>query len=93
MVMANEIDVYFNAMGPKGRTLAVVAVGTDVYGATDVEPIDALRAVATKAADDLAVRGRLVHPDLIVERGRDQLKEFEVRMARGVWATEALRSQ
>ncbi len=82
MAMANEIDVYFNAMGPNAGTRVVVAIGTEVYGATDLEPIDALRAAARKAADDLAVQGRPVDPDLIVERGREELKESPRLLAR-----------
>ena len=56
-------------LGMSGGTLAVVAIGDDVYAATDVRAVVALRAAATKAAEDRARRGRPVDPERIVERG------------------------
>jgi hypothetical protein len=44
--MADDIEVHFNRLGLSGGTLVVVAIGTDVYGATDQEPVAALRAAA-----------------------------------------------
>jgi hypothetical protein len=67
--MADEIEVYFNRMGLSGGTLVVVAIGTDVYGATDVEPVAALHAAATKAVEDRALRGQPVDSDAILEQG------------------------
>lgn len=67
--MADEIEVHFNRAGLNGGTLVVVAIGTDVYGATDEEPIAALRAAAVRAAEDRASRGEPVDPEAIVERG------------------------
>jgi len=61
-------------MGLRGGTLVVVAIGTDVYGATDLEPVSALHAAARRAAEDLALRGRPVDPNVIVERGQQQLR-------------------
>ena len=36
--MGLEIDVHFNRLGPGGATLVVVAVGREVFGATNPEP-------------------------------------------------------
>lgn len=60
--MADEIEIYFNRMGLGGGTLVVVAIGSDVYGATDVEPVAALHAAATRAAEDRALRGQPAGP-------------------------------
>lgn len=67
--MADDIEVHFNRMGLSGGILVVVAIGTDVYGATDVEPVAALHAAASKAAEDRALRGQPVDANDIVERG------------------------
>jgi hypothetical protein len=74
MAMADDIGVHFNRSGPTGGTLVVVAIGIDVYGATDREPLAALHIVARKAAEDLALRGRPVDPSAIVERGEEELQ-------------------
>jgi hypothetical protein len=67
--MADDIEVHFNGMGIAGGTLVLVAIGSDVYGATDREPVVALYAAASKAAEDRAVRGRPVSANDIVKRG------------------------
>jgi hypothetical protein len=72
--MAHDIEVHFNRMGPGGGTLVVVAIGAEVYGATDLQPVAALRSAARKASEDLALRGRPVDPDVIMECGREELK-------------------
>jgi hypothetical protein len=64
-----SIDVHFSRSSLSGATFVVVAVGTEVYGATNVDPDEALHAVAWKASEDLATRGRRVDPKVIVERG------------------------
>jgi hypothetical protein len=69
MGMVHSIEVHFNRMGLGGRTLVVVAVGTEVYGATDLEPVNALYVAAQRAAADLALRGHAVDAAEIVERG------------------------
>jgi hypothetical protein len=67
--MVDHIEVHFNRMGLGGGTLVIVAVGTEVYGATDLEPVNALHVAAKRAADDLALRGQQVDPAEIVEYG------------------------
>ncbi len=74
MAMAHDIDVHFNRLGPTGGTLVIVAIGTDVYGATDRQPLAALHIAARKAAEGLALRGQSVDPSLIVERGQEELR-------------------
>lgn len=71
--MSDDIEIHFNGMGRSGGTLVVVAIGTDVYGATHAEPLAALHAAAGKAAEDRALRGRPVDPKRIVERGLGKL--------------------
>jgi hypothetical protein len=65
----NTIEVHFNRMGRGGGTLVVVAIGTDVYGATAPEPLRALHAVALSAARDQTRRGQAVDPRLVVQHG------------------------
>lgn len=72
--MAHDIEVHFNRMGLSGGTLVIVAIGTEVYGATDLDPVTALRAATRKASEDLALRGHPVDPDVIMECGREELK-------------------
>ena len=71
--MTCEIDVHFNTQGSRGGILVLVAVGTDVYGATALEPHAALRAAARSASDDLTRRGLDVDPSAIVRRGLEAL--------------------
>jgi hypothetical protein len=71
-VVTDDIVVHFNRMG-QGGTLVVVAVGADVYGASALEPVAALRSAATKAADDLALRGHAVDAKAIVAHGMRSL--------------------
>jgi hypothetical protein len=73
MATAHDIDVYFNRMGPTGGLLVVVAIGTEVYGATDREPLAALHIAARKAVEGLALRGQAVDPSVIVKRGEAEL--------------------
>ncbi len=70
---ASDIEVHFSRMGVGRGMLAIVAVGTDVYGATDPEPARALQTVAMRAAEDLARRGRPVDAESIVEIGAASL--------------------
>lgn len=79
--MGFEIDVHFNRLGPTGVTLVVVAVGREVFGATSLEPIVALHAAARQAAEGLGKCGKRVDPDVIVERGH---QELHARARRGV---------
>jgi hypothetical protein len=67
--LIEDIEILFNRVGFSGATLVVVAIGGDVYGATDVEPVSALHAAARKAADDRASHGRPLDPNVIIERG------------------------
>ena len=69
MTVTEDIEVYFNRMGMSGGTLAVVAIGDDVYAATDADAVAALRAAATRAAEDRAQRGRPIDPKRVLERG------------------------
>jgi hypothetical protein len=69
MDIADDIDIHFNRTGASGGTLAVVAIGTDVYGAADLEPLAALCAAARKAVEDFALRGRALCIEEIIERG------------------------
>jgi hypothetical protein len=69
MGASNDFEIHFNRMGRSGATLVVVAIGTDVYGATHAEPVTALRAAAHKAAVDLSLRGRLIDPHVVVQHG------------------------
>jgi hypothetical protein len=73
MQLADDIEVHFNRMGLAGATLCVVAIGTDVYGSTAMDPATALYRVARKASDDLASRGRTVEANAFVERGMGHL--------------------
>lgn len=73
MANASDIEVHFSRMGAGGGMLAIVAVGTDVYGATDMEPTRALQTVAMRAAEDLARRGRPIDVESIVEVGLGNL--------------------
>lgn len=80
--MTDHIDVHFSDMGHGDGTLVVVAIGMDVYGATDLEPFTALQAAARKAADNRARRGRPVDLNIIVERGHDELNARALRAHR-----------
>ena len=51
--MGMDIDVHFNRLGPSGATLVVVAVGREVFGATNPEPFAALHTAAREAAEGL----------------------------------------
>jgi hypothetical protein len=66
-----EIDVQFNTV--RLGVLVAVAVGTDVYGATDIDPRVALERAARSASDDLARRGHLVNAASIIEQGQTWL--------------------
>ena len=72
--MVDDIEIHFNGMGYSGGTLVVVAIGTDVYGATDREPVAALYAAASRAANDRASLGRPVNAKDIVERGLNRIR-------------------
>lgn len=76
IVRTDGIEVYFSRLGLSGATLVVVAVGPDVYGATDPEPVTALHSAARKAAEDRALRGFLVDPNDIVEEGLGKIALF-----------------
>jgi hypothetical protein len=81
--VTEDIDVHFSRVGPGGGTLVVVAVGTNVYAATGLEPLAALHAAASKAAEGLAQTGMTVDPRVIVERGEEQLRSRVSRNSRG----------
>lgn len=76
-----EIDVHFNRLGPSGTTLVVVAVGREVFGATNPEPFAALHTAAREAAEGLAKCGNRVAAETIVERGK---QEWNARVRRSV---------
>ena len=71
--MRDRIEVHFSRMRPTGSVKVVVTIGMDVYGATDVDAVTALHAAARRAAEDLAVRGHPLDPNVIVECGQQQL--------------------
>ena len=79
--MGLEIDVHFNRLGPSGATLVVVAVGREVFGATNPEPLAALHTAAREAAEGLAKCGHRVDAEVIVERGHE---EWNARVRRSV---------
>jgi hypothetical protein len=64
-----DIDVHFNRLKMSGGTLAVVAIGTHVYGATDLEPLAALCSAARNAVEDFALRAIPLCIEDIVQRG------------------------
>ena len=69
--LTEDIDVHFSGVGE--GTLVVVAFGRNVYAATGVEPLAALHAAASKAAEGLAQRGLTVDARVIVEKGQEKL--------------------
>jgi len=69
------IQVHFNRRGATGGTLVVVAFGADAFGATDADPACALRLAAGRAAAGLALRGRHVDVEEIVEIGLRMLPQ------------------
>jgi hypothetical protein len=71
---ADAIDVYFNRVGIAGGMLVVVAVGADVYAARGSDPVAALHAAASRAAEDLALLGKPVDEHLIVQHGLLRLR-------------------
>jgi antitoxin (DNA-binding transcriptional repressor) of toxin-antitoxin stability system len=68
--MWNDIEVHVRRLRLSGGALAVVAAGTEVYGATGPKPVAALTAVAAKASAALASRGHCVEASAIVALGR-----------------------
>jgi hypothetical protein len=81
--VTKDFDVHVSGLGAGGGTLVVVAFGANVYGASDVEPIVALHAAASKAAEGLAQRGLTVDPKAIVERGEEELRARASRSSCG----------
>ncbi len=71
------IQVHFNRRGATGETLVVVALGADAFGAADADPANALRLAAGRAAAGLALRGRHVDAEEIVEIGLRMLPHDE----------------
>jgi hypothetical protein len=70
--MVGNIEVIFRGLGVTGATLVVLAVGSEVYSATAADALWALRVVARRASDQLATRGQLLDPRVVVKRGRRQ---------------------
>jgi hypothetical protein len=71
--MYEDIEVHLSGAGFGGAVLVVVAIGTDVYGATSMEALDALHVAASRAAEDRALRGFPVDPQRIMDRGLAKL--------------------
>jgi hypothetical protein len=69
MAHTQDIAVHFNRLDKNGGTLVVVAIGTDVYGASGADPAAVLGAAASKAAQDFTARGRSLDPGAVVARG------------------------
>jgi hypothetical protein len=68
--MQATIEIMFDGLSVCGATLVVLAVGSEVYSATAGDALTALRVVARKASIQLAIRGQILDPRVVVERGR-----------------------
>ncbi len=68
--MEREIKFHFKRLKRSGTTLAVVAIGSEVYGAASADPFVALHAAAHKASQDLATSRDPIDSSVIVNSGR-----------------------
>ncbi len=67
--MRSDIEVEIRRLPLSGGILAVVTVGTEVYGATGRQALAALTAAAARAASALTARGCLIEAPAIVALG------------------------
>jgi hypothetical protein len=72
--MDGQVEFHFKSLASSGATLAVVVVGARVYGACAPEPLAALHAAAWSASEDLAKRRQPVDPNVLMERGKEELR-------------------
>jgi hypothetical protein len=81
--MTATIEITFRGLRVSGATLVVLAVGSEVYSATDADALSALRVVARRASTELATHGQFLDPKVVVKRG---LRQWNARLAvrRGV---------
>jgi hypothetical protein len=89
--MQSTIEIMFDGVSVCGATLVVLAVGSEVYSATAVDALMALRVVARRASMQLAGRGQILDPRVVVERGR---RQWNARLAVRdvVWLERSARS-